>query len=126
MKTLLNPWFILGCITWVIIYSSRKLGHPVPWLNDYVDDFFAIPVIASIALCYMRVIVIRSNYYVLSAWKVVFVVLYVSIVFEVFLPLISKRYTGDWRDAMLYAIGGLFFYFVMNKPILSRKQKAQS
>ena len=126
MRTLLNPWFILGCITWVIIYSTRKLGHPVPWLNDYIDDFFAIPVIASIALCYMRVMVIRSYYYILSPWKVIFIVLYVSLVFEVLLPLISKKYTGDWIDALLYAVGGCFFYFMMNKPILSRKQKAKS
>jgi hypothetical protein len=121
MKTLLNPWFILGCITWVIIYSSRKLGHPVPLLNGYIDDFFAIPVIANIVLSYMRVMIIKSDYYVLSAWKVVFIVLYVSLMFEVLLPLYSKKYTGDWIDAVLYAIGGVFFYFVMNKPVASRK-----
>lgn len=121
MKTLLNPWFILGCLTWVIIYSSRKFGHPVPWFNGYIDDFFAIPVIANIALCYMRVMVIRSTYYVLSAWKVVFIVLYVSLVFEVLLPLISKTYTGDWIDASLYVVGGTFFYLVMNRPVVSHK-----
>ena len=99
MKTLLNPWFILGCITWAVIFTARKLGHSVPYLNGYIDDFFAIPVIASIALCYMRIMVIRSNYYVLSAWKVAFIVIYVSLVFEVFLPLVSKKYTGDWVDA---------------------------
>lgn len=126
MRTLFNPWFILGCVTWAIIYSTRKLGHPVPWLNGYVDDFFAIPVIASIALCYMRMVVIRSDYYILSPGKVIFIVLYVSVVFELFLPLVSKKYTADWIDALLYAVGGVFFYYVMNKPIVSRKGKAES
>ena len=69
----------------------------------------------------MRVVVIRSNYYVLSPWKVFFIVAYVSLVFEVLLPLLSKRYTGDWIDALLYVIGGVFFYFVMNKPLVSRQ-----
>ena len=122
MKTLLNPWFIAGCVIWAIVITVRKLGHPAPPLiNNYVDDAFAVPVIANLSLCYMRVFVIHSNYYVLSAWKVTFIVGYLAFVFEVFLPFISKSYTGDWIDAGLYVIGGFFFYFVMNKPLLNRK-----
>ncbi|MFB9841358.1 hypothetical protein [Mucilaginibacter ginsenosidivorans] len=124
MRTLLNPWFVAGCVIWVIVYSFRRLAHPVPWINGYVDDFFAVPVIANLSLWFMRGAVIRSNYYVLSAWKVTFIVIYVSLVFEVLLPAFSKTYTGDWVDALLYAIGGVFFYFVMNKPALSKKPKA--
>lgn len=122
MKTLLNPWFIAGCVIWAIVITARKLGHPMPPLiNGYVDDAFAVPVIANLSLWYMRKIVIRSDYYVLSAWKVAFIVIYLALVFEVFLPLISKKYTGDWIDAGLYVFGGFFFYFVMNRPLLSRK-----
>ena len=124
MKTLLNPWFIAGCVIWAIVITTRKLGHPMPWLiNNYIDDAFAVPVIANVSLWYMRKVVIGSDYYVLSAWKVSFIVIYLTLVFEVFLPLISKTYTGDWIDTGLYVFGGFFFYFVMNKPILSRKPK---
>lgn len=126
MRTLLNPWFVTGCVIWVFVYSFRRLAHPVPWINGYVDDFFAVPVIANLSLWFMRGAVIRSNYYVLSAWKVTFIVIYVSLVFEVLLPAFSKTYTGDWVDALLYAIGGVFFFFVMNKPALSRKPKVKS
>jgi hypothetical protein len=128
MKTLLNPWFILGCLVWIVVIVPRKLGHPLPviWVNNYLDDLFAVPVIANLTLWFMRVAVIRSNYYVLSAGKVAFIVIYTSLVFEVFLPLISKRYTSDWADVLLYVAGGLIFYFIMNKPILSRKRKAES
>jgi len=42
----------------------------------------------------------------------------VSLVFEGLLPLISKTYTADWMDVLLYIFGGLFFYKVMNKPLL--------
>ncbi|HWD87011.1 MAG TPA: hypothetical protein VG367_02720 [Mucilaginibacter sp.] len=122
MKTLLNPWFIAGCLIWVTVMITRKTGHPLPmFINGYVDDVFAVPVIANLSLCYMRVFVIGSNYYVLSAWKVVFIVIYLTLVFEVLLPLISKTYTSDWIDAGLYVFGGFFFYFVMNKPLFSRK-----
>ena len=124
MRTLLNPWFLAGCVIWCIVMITRKLQHPIPIFNGYIDDAFAIPVIASLALCFQRVFIIRSDYYVLSAGKVAFIVIYVALVFEVFLPLISKKYTGDWIDAGLYVVGGFFFYFVMNKPILGKKRKA--
>jgi len=123
MKTLLNPWFVAGCLVWAIVMITRRLGHPIPLLNNYIDDAFAVPVIANIALCFQRVVVIKSNYYVLSAGKVAFVVIYLGLVFEVLLPIISKKYTGDWIDAGLYIIGGFFFYWVMNKPLMSRKSE---
>jgi len=117
MKTLLNPWFSAGCLTWVIVLAARKTGHPLPFINGYIDDAFAIPVIANISLWFMRVIVIKNNYYVLSPRQVIFIVIYVSIVFEVLLPNISKAYTADWIDVLLYAIGGIFFYRVMNRGV---------
>ena len=122
MRTLLNPWFIAGCIIWAVVMTTRKFHHPIPIFNGYIDDAFAVPVIASLALCFQRVVIIRSDYYVLSAGKVVFIVIYLALVFEVFLPLISKKYTGDWIDAGLYVVGGLFFYWVMNKPIIPKKR----
>jgi len=95
-----------------------------PLINNYIDDAFAVPVIANFSLWYMRKVVIRNDYYVLSAWKVAFIVTYLTLVFEVFLPFISKTYTSDWIDTGLYVFGGFFFYFVMNRPVLSRKPKA--
>jgi hypothetical protein len=124
MKTLLNPWFIAGCVIWAIVIPARKLGHPMPSLiNGYLDDAFAVPVIANLSLWYMRKVVIGSDYYVLSGWKVAFIVIYLALVFEVFLPFVSKKYTGDWIDTGLYVFGGFFFYFVMNRPLVSRKPK---
>jgi len=48
-------------------------------------------------------------------------VIYVAIVFEGFLPYLSKTYTADWIDVLLYILGGLFFYKVMNKPQLKQR-----
>jgi hypothetical protein len=123
MKTLFNKWFIASCLIWLVVISTRKLGHPIPYINGYIDDAIAIPVIASLALCFQRVVVIKSNYYVLSVWHVVFVTAYVSIAFEVALPLISNTYTGDWIDALLYIVGAVFFYRVMNKPVVEVREQ---
>ncbi len=117
MKTLLNKWFLLGCFTWLFIQLARKLGHPIPYLNGYLSDAFAIPVIANLALWFSRIFLIKNDYYILSKNKLIFIVIYVSILFEGILPLISKKYTADWVDLLLYIVGGLFFYKFMNRPL---------
>ena len=118
MKTLLNPWFVVGCAGWLIVFTLRRSGHPLPVVNGYIDDLFAIPVIANLGLWFQRILIIKNNYYVLSPWHIVFIVAYVAVVFEWLLPHFSKAYTGDWTDVLLYALGGLFFYWVMNKPVV--------
>ncbi|MDR3695347.1 hypothetical protein [Mucilaginibacter sp.] len=124
MKTLLNPWFIAGCLVWLMIKITRILDAPVTYLNDYLTDFFAVPVITNIGLWLQRVFIIKNNYYVLSPLQVTFMVIYISLLFEGLLPRISKIYTADWVDVLLYCMGGLFFYFIMNKPIaMVRKLK---
>jgi hypothetical protein len=121
MKTLQNKWFLLGCITWAVVISARKTGHPLPFINGYINDTFAIPVIANLGLWFQRVFIYKSNYYVLAPWHIIFIVAYVGLMFEGLLPLYSKNYTADWVDAGLYVAGGLFFYFAMNKPLLKER-----
>ncbi|ASU33010.1 hypothetical protein [Mucilaginibacter xinganensis] len=118
MKTLLNKWFIAGCFVWLVVFSMRKLHHPLPYLNGYLDDAVALPVIANLGLWFQRSVIIKSEYYVLSVWQVAFITGYVIIVFEGMLPFLSKTYTADWVDALLYILGGAFFYWVINKPIV--------
>jgi hypothetical protein len=117
MKTLLNGWFIIGCLTWLVVILARKSGHPLPLVNGHINDAFAIPVIANLGLWFQRVFIIKNNYYVLAPRQIIFIVAYVIFLFESILPLFSKVYTADWIDVLLYIIGGLFFYWVMNKPI---------
>jgi hypothetical protein len=123
MKTLLNGWFIGCCLIWLIVLTARKFGHPFPIVNGYIDDAVAIPVIANLSLWFQRVFVIRNSYYVLASWHVTFIVAYVTLVFEVLLPIFSKIYTADWVDALLYIAGGWFFYKIINVPISPKSKK---
>lgn len=79
----------------------------------------AVPVIATIGLWFMRVAIIKNNKYQLSPGQVIFIVVYVALVFEIVLPHFFKAYTRDYVDILMYAIGGVFFYKMMNKPILA-------
>ena len=124
MKTLYNGWFITGCLTWLVVYMARRFGHPLPFINGYIDDLIAIPVIANLGLWFQRQFIIRNNYYVLAPSHVVFIIIYVTLLFEILLPGLSKTYTADWVDIILYIFGGLFFYKMMNKPIVEFKKIA--
>ena len=124
MKTLLNPWFITGCLVWLIVHIVRYAGHPLPYVNGYLTDVFAVPVIANLALWLQRTLIIKSDYYVLSPGQLIFMVMYVSVTFEGLLPLLSKTYTADWMDVLLYGVGGLFVYWAMNKPLLEVRKPA--
>ena len=123
MKTLLNRWFIVGCLIWFIVIAARKLGHPFPYINGYINDALAIPVVASLGLWFQRVFIFKNNYYVLAPWHVIFIVTYVTLIFEALLPFFSPNYTADLADILLYIIGGLFFYKVMNVPISPKTLK---
>src|SRR3569833_1153547 len=123
MKTLLNKWFVGGCLAWLTVIILRRSGHPLPVLNGYMNDLLAIPVIANLGLWFQRMFVIRNDYYVLSPWHVVFIVAYVSVLFELALPYYSGAYTGDWVDVILYLAGVIFFYRIINKPIIAEKRE---
>ena len=112
---------VRGSCSTEIRFSSGWLLPLVCFAFPIQCSGFAIPVIANLALWFNRVFLIKNNYYILSLGQVIFIVIYVSIVFEGLLPLISKTYTADWLDILLYIFGGSFFYMVMNKPIFERR-----
>jgi hypothetical protein len=116
MKTLLNPYFLLGCAVWLVNFTLRRLHHPLPYVNGYITDAFALPVIANLGLWFQRVIIYKNNNYILKPGHVIFVVIYVAFVFEWLMPRYSNKYTADWADVVLYIAGGYFFYKIMNKP----------
>lgn len=118
MKTLLNPWFIIFCVAWAILYVARITHHPVLYLNGHLADFLAVPVIANLGLWFQRIFIYKRSMYVLKRGHLVFIVLYLSVVFEWLLPKYHPEiFTGDWTDVLLYITGGFFFFWQMNKPL---------
>ena len=124
MKTLLNPWFLFFCLLWAVFYLARISQHPILFLHGHFTDLLAVPVIANLGLWFQRVFAYKRSTYVLKAGHLVFIVVYISIVFEWLLPKYDQqKYTGDWLDVFLYVLGGLFFFYIMNKPLLQTRAK---
>ena len=99
------------------------MKHPIPFVNGYINDAVAIPVIANLSLWYLRVLIIKNNYYILSTLHVIFIVVYTAVTFEILLPYFSRAYTADGVDVLLYAAGGVFFHKIMNKPASVKTRK---
>lgn len=116
MKTLSDRWFISFCLLWSLVFIGRKLGISLPYINDYLTDLLAVPVIATLGLAFQRHFVERSNLWCLKPGHLIFIILYTSVVFEFVLPLYSDAYTGDLMDMLMYLAGGLFFWKTMNRP----------
>lgn len=118
MKTLLNPWFLVFCVLWAVFYLARVSHRPILFLHGHFTDLLAVPVIANLGLWFQRVLTYKRSTYVLKPGHVIFIVIYLSLVFEWFLPKYDpQKFTGDWLDVLLYIFGGIFFFRVMNKPL---------
>jgi hypothetical protein len=118
MATLKNTWFIAFSLVWVIIFTLTKLHIYLPNIFQfYTLDLIAVPVLANLGLWFLRFL-LQDDHLKMKPWQLLFIVLIVSIFFEVLMPIYnSKRYSADILDVFCYIFGGLFFWLVMNKAI---------
>ncbi|WP_207435467.1 hypothetical protein [Sabulibacter ruber] len=90
------------------------LDVPCPaWLQFYLDDLLCLPLILPPTLFLMRLF--YGPEVRLSLYQILFVVVYVSVVFELFLPTFMPRYTTDAWDVFHYALGGLIYLRFLNR-----------
>jgi len=113
ITTLVLFWSFLG--TYLFIYVANQIGYRLcnP-IQFYLADLLAVPVTATLGLWLMKHIS-RWSEYMLKRWHVIYVVALFCTVFEMLLPMVMQRYTGDIIDVVMYIIGGLFFWKMMNK-----------
>lgn len=117
MKTLSNYWFIAFCLVWLLIKTSRNFGLSIPGFNNHLTDLLAIPVISNLALAFQRKFIEKSEIYCLKPGHILFIVAYTALVFEFILPRYSDNYIADILDVLMYVLGGLIFWSLMNRPV---------
>ncbi|RNI31299.1 hypothetical protein [Rufibacter latericius] len=82
------------------------------WLRFYLDDLLCLPLLLTVTLFLMRFLYGPQVRF--TKYHVGFVILYVSLAFELVFPTFLPRYTGDPVDVLLYAVGGWLFYRFLN------------
>ncbi|GAB2547916.1 hypothetical protein GCM10027189_33210 [Rufibacter soli] len=72
-----------------------------------------MPLILTVSLFFMRALFGPAVRF--TKYQVAFAVAFVALAFEIFFPLFLPRYTSDFWDVVLYAIGGYIFYRFLNR-----------
>ncbi|MET3035576.1 hypothetical protein ABXT08_05715 [Chryseobacterium sp. NRRL B-14859] len=115
MKKKISCWFLLGLSVWAAILLLRKNGIYIPVINGYFTDFITVPM-----YCYLIEYIMNNimGYH----WKpdlkfVLTSVVYLSFLFEVICPGLSKVFTGDIIDVLAYFVGGMIYYLLRIKVI---------
>jgi hypothetical protein len=106
-----NKYFLLFIILYLYTLGIKFLQFPSwDWVQFYLADSLAIPIICSISLKGVQWIKNDATLY-LSKTKIVVTVIYLCIFFEFVLPHISPKYTSDYIDCIAYSIGGIIYWF---------------
>lgn len=122
MDVLKSPVFIISCLLFVLHQVLQKgLEISMPFIDEYLDNLLAMPIILTLLLVERRVLFKRGKNYRLPVLDVVIATFYISLITEVLFPLLSDRFTGDWWDLFFYATGSLVFMLTINPSISKNK-----
>jgi len=112
IKCYIPNWFIV----FIIIYGANQFFMKPAnnsFLNFYLNDMLAVPIVLNLVLISFKMLYSSTNIY-LGIDKIIFTVVYISILFELILPHFFTKYSSDWIDVVMYIIGG-FIYFIFQK-----------
>jgi hypothetical protein len=113
-----RPLFVGATLLYGAYQLNRRVLHePLPpVVTAHLADLAALPVLLTLALAAQRRLGNHSPAFVfpsswlLAAWA------FVSVWFEVLLPLFSSRAVADPLDVVAYALGTLAFRRWLNRP----------
>lgn len=117
MHPIKNGYFIGSSIGYLIIQFLRYQNVPIPEIiNSYGTDFLFMPLLLLFSLWLTRVIK-REKKIFFSKLMLLVVFVYISIVFEFYLPQKSNIYVQDKIDIVMYFLGTVSFYFLQKKVV---------
>ena len=118
-KGLDSYYFPAVVILALTIYIAQKLGLYIPELaNNHLNDLLCMPIVLKICLYVVRYVKSSEKIEIPLALQVVTTLLFI-VYFEMVLPEINTRYTGDILDVFAY-VAGLFLFIALES---GRKSK---
>jgi len=112
--SLLSNWFFLFSTVVLISHQiiEKSLNIPVPLLDNYGDDFFAMPFILTLFLVEQYLWKRRTTR--LSIFEIIVFTLLFGIFFEFLVPFLNQNYTTDYWDFLAYSLGSIAFHVLIN------------
>jgi hypothetical protein len=98
-----------------LVLKFADITVPI-WVSSYLADILCLPLLLFLITLIIRKIQ-QNPFFKLDFGMILFAFLALSLVFEMYLPLISPRYTSDKIDILMYAFGGILFYLFQSKLV---------
>ena len=134
MEVLKNPfWLTFATLFTLHQIAQKMLGWSFWWMDNYLDPLLGIPILLGLVLVERRFFMkifsrtkttltgkslinpSRNIMYTFSFFETSVVVIALSILFEEGFPRWFEGFTKDYFDYLAYLLGGLLFYFFINK-----------
>ena len=118
MKTLSNP-IAVGILAFgLLLYLAKLFQLNLPnWVQFYAADLLCMPLVLIVILALLRYFY-GNQQFIIPLSAIVSLTVYYALFFEWLLPKISQRYTADWLDVLMYAIGAIAFYLLQRKNLI--------
>lgn len=113
--------FLAACVLYAANRWLLKPLAPHGFLGWWFADLLLIPCAAPVLLWIERRVGLRSHDRPPTAAEIVWLLALWSFLFEVVAPRFLPHATGDWRDVVAYAAGGLVAWAWWNRPIRPRR-----
>ena len=118
MKTLTNPIAVSILAFGLLLYLAKLFQLKLPiWINYYAADLLCMPLVLIVILALLRYFY-SNQHFIIPLSAIVSLTIYYAVFFELLLPNISQRYTADWVDVLMYAIGAIVFYLLQKKKLI--------
>ncbi len=111
---LMNWLFLLSTIVLIIHQITQKIYDiRIPLLDNYGDDFFAMPFILTLFTIEQYIWKRRTT--TLSIFEIGVFTMIFGVFFEFIVPLFNNNYTKDYWDFAAYVLGSFAFVLFSNK-----------
>jgi hypothetical protein len=116
MHVLRSPAFLICLVLFALHQFLQKgLNIHFPFFSRYLDNMLAMPVILTLLLAERQWLFKKSVDYRIPGLDIIAATFYIAIVSEIVFPLLSEKFTADWRDVIFYSLGSLLFYLTINR-----------
>ncbi|THH40511.1 hypothetical protein [Neolewinella litorea] len=112
MKVLLNPWFWLVVVAFLVhLVLNRVGGLQLGLVDHYLDPFCAAPILLGLWSLERNLVFRRPR---ISAVETAVATLLLALIFEEVFPRYGEGFRHDLLDYLFYGLGGVYFYFLVN------------
>jgi len=103
-------------------FVQKILFLPVPFIDSYFDPF-AAAVLGLFVLKMERKYLWKRKRVHFKWYEVFIIVILLALISEQLFPRLSEEFTSDLLDGVSIALGGIYFYYLLNKEETKKPQK---